>query len=420
MLAILDSAGTVGANLPSTLDRTIHKPLLLNPGPTQPMNIRPFRRLSPTTATRALRRVALRSRWRRYRAPELPGLWPSPGRFYHSAQEEVSLHPDGWTVSTNPPGHRFISWELAVRYEAAYREARLHYSQICDMATGDEVTERLARIADLIAEAERLSRVEQAMHPVLATSAEAVRMLAHHPYGERREPQQSRLRPLASKHLDDILPTLDQVLVMRQQDEPFHPDVFRLLLEIDKAIPGPGTHTAVWDQGNGYLYPFDKDYERVLRPLRYVPAELWDGYASPLRSRYLIMTAGGYLEGCVKTALRDRGTRPGRIKAPLGTLIAKGIINDLVDADRTQGMRDFANIAVNPAKHDFVNDHGPGSLFSYEDALYAYFLARRFGASILVAAGCIPRIEEAVKQALAQGIYHRGAALSTGAEPPGQ
>ena len=244
--------------------------------------------------------AALRDRPRRNRLQPPQGLWVGPARFRLEAKDWISLNPDGWAVHNCHPGHPFISWDLAIRYEAACQEARYRYLKLCDVPTDAEATEHIERIAELLLEAERLSRIELGARPALATDADSIRHLAEHPHAAPQPhqiPRESLLRPLADKHLEDILPRLQQALTMQQQQAAFHPDVFELLVEADRQIPGPGIHTAIWDEGRGYRYPFDEDYEAVLRPLRYVPADLWDGYVSPLRSRYLVTTAGGHLGG---------------------------------------------------------------------------------------------------------------------------
>ena len=109
-----------------------------------------------------------RARRHRYaQEPDLPGLWHTPQRFYRTARECVVQHDDGWAVQTGDPGHRFVSWELAVRYEAAARSARLHYTQICDLAEDEECRERLARIAGHLDEMRQLSEAEQTVRPML-------------------------------------------------------------------------------------------------------------------------------------------------------------------------------------------------------------------------------------------------------------
>ena len=368
--------------------------------------------------------AAFRGRPLRSRPHPPQGLWVGPERFRLEAKDWISLNPDGWAVHTCPPGHPFISWELAVRYEAACQEARYRYLKLCDVPTDAEAADHIERIAELLLAAERLSRIELGVRPALDTDdADTIRFLAEHPHAAPQQhqiPRESLLRPLADKHLTEILPRLQQALTMQQQRAAFHPDVFELLVEADRQIPGPGTHTAIWDEGRGYRYPFDEDYEAVLRPLRYVPADLRDGYVSPLRSRYLVTTAGGHLEGCIRTALRDNGTRRGLLKKPLGTLIAHGHVNNLLDPSQIAGLEAFTRIAVNPAKHEFTNARGPESLFNYEDALYAYFLARHFGAAILQAANSMPRLQAAVDNATKAGPYFWGAPLSIDAEAPAQ
>ncbi|MDE0269032.1 MAG: hypothetical protein OXI96_08370 [Acidimicrobiaceae bacterium] len=363
-----------------------------------------------------LRRIRIRQRLLRDRWVQL-----GPERFHSSAREYINLTPDGWDVRTKHPGHYFAAWEMAVRYEAACREARHRHEQLRGMPASSEVDALIRRISDLLAEAELLSRIEQTMRPVVDTNADTSGVLAGYPHTAPslfQLPRQARLRSLACKHLKDILPKLRQVLDMQHQGEAFHPEVFSLLLQADRQIPGPGTHTAIWDGKRSYRYPFNEDYESVLRPLRYIPAELQNGYDNSLHSRYIIMTTGGYLEGCIKTALRDTGTRRGKLRKPLGTMIARGFLKDLLNPSETACLQQIARIAVNPAKHDFINDHGPESLFSYEDAVYAYFLSRRFGAIILEAAGSMPRIDAAVQSAIRNGSYFWGVSLSPGVEPP--
>ena len=116
------------------------------------------------------------------------------------------------------------------------------------------------------------------MQPVLNADADSIRVLAWHPHAAPRLsqiPRQARLKPLASKHLENVLPKLRQVLEMQQQDKEFYPEVLSLILEADQQIPGPGAHIATWNDKWYHRFPFDKDYEAVLRPLRYIPSELW-------------------------------------------------------------------------------------------------------------------------------------------------
>ena len=71
-------------------------------------------------------------------------------------------------------------------------------------------------------------------------------------------------------------------------------------------------------------------------------------------------------------------------------------------------MIDFTDIGVNPAKHDHANDRGPVPLFVFDDALYAYFLARRFGSTALEAVGKLHLAVNAAEHAAEKQTYFRG------------
>ena len=75
-------------------------------------------------------------------------------------------------------------------------------------------------------------------------------------------------------------------------------------------------------------------------------------------------------------------------------------------------MINFTDIGVNPAKHDYANDRGPVPLFVFDDALYAHFLARRFGATALEAVGKVHLAVDAAEQAAEKQAYFRGDPLT--------
>ena len=64
-----------------------------------------------------------------------------PERFRSTARDRINLTPDGWDAHTNHPGHTFIAWEMAIRYEAASRQASHLYVRLCDMPTIKEADE---------------------------------------------------------------------------------------------------------------------------------------------------------------------------------------------------------------------------------------------------------------------------------------
>lgn len=351
----------------------------------------------------------LRSRAaRRYRRthgiPDLPGIWHTPRRFYGMAQESVTEHEDGWSVTTADPGHKFIAWEMAVRYEAASSEANLHYTQLCNGPTEEEYRERVQRIVSCLAEMSRLSEIEQAVKPMFPGDPEAIRPLVLCPRPRFEDPPpEPRLERLANQHLADIVPTLHKVIALQKQEAPFQPQALSLLLQADETIPGAGMHHSVLIGSRSYAYPFDAEYEAVLRPLRYALSELGQAYLRATSSRYAVQTAGGHLEGCMKIVCgkRYRGK-------PLGALLQCAEAQRRLGADALSPMIDFTNIGVNPAKHDYANDRGPVPLFVFDDALYAHFLARRFGATALEAVGKVHLAVDAAEKAAEKQAYFRG------------
>ena len=329
------------------------------------------------------------------------------------ARENVVEHDNGWAVQTGDPGHRFVSWELAVRYEAAALAARLHYTQICDLAEEDECQERLGRIFRHLEEMRRLSEAEQAVRPMLGDNPRFLKSLAWCPrllYTE--SPPEPRLVGLARDHLVDLLPALDRVIDLQGSGTPFQPEPLRLLLETDMEIPGAGTHHSVFVDDNNYVYPFDADFEAVIRPLRYSLAEIGGAYAHSTSARFAVQTAAAHLESCLK-ALCGHEHKQKSLGALLHTWEAKS----LLDSDIRDAMIGFTKQAANPAKHDYASADGPIPLFSFADTVYSHFLARQFGAAALDACGQLDAVATAVDGAAERNSYFRGAHLPI--PPPG-
>ena len=356
-------------------------------------------------------RHTLRSKLRPNRrgTPELSGLWPSPSSFYEDAQTRIRQNDDGWEVQSRHPGHPFIAWELAVRHEAACLEAVFHYTQICDLPTDNEFTARKGRIKTLLAHAEHLSELEQSIRPMLPADSTSIKSLVFIPHAQPLPPPQSRLLLLADKHLTQIRPLLDEALEARRRGDNYEHHVFPPLFEADRQIPGTGIHSAVWTDQHSYRFPFDKDFEAVLRPLRYIPDYLRIACTNTLFFRCSVEMAGAHLEGCVKSAARAHGVPERRLRIPLGTLLGSRFVKDLLDQDDIADMVTFTHLALNPAKHDFVNDEHQGPVFIYEDAVYAYFLARHFGSIALQASGGLDSLIEAVSDSARHDRYFLGA-----------
>ena len=360
-------------------------------------------------------RLSVRVRRRGRSGGELGGLWPAPASFYVQAKERISLSDEGWSVSARPPGHLFVAWEMAVRYEAACLEAAFHYTQICDGPDDAEFSVRMARIVALEDEARRLSRIEQAVRPMLPDDALSIRAFAMSPRPHPLPPQESRLLALADRHLSDIQSELIAALRTKQQGEEFHPRIFDQLVAADQQIPGPGMHSAVWTSGQGYQYPFDEEYEAILRPLRYIPTHLRAACADSMFIRPAVQFAGAHLEGCVKRLAPAKTTARARLQ-PLGALLQTAPVKDALGADLVADMTSFTRLAVNPAKHEYTGNSGQGPVFCYDDAVYAYFLARHFGHIALQASGDLESLTDAVADSTRHDRYFWGAAHSVGVE----
>ena len=222
--------------------------------------------------------------------------------------------------------------------------------------------------------------------------------------------QTSTLASCTKQHLATLAQPLRQIVDNRAQ-RPFHPDVFSELVDADRTIGGPGLHTAVWTSGRGYRYPFDKQYEQILRPLRYMPALFWDAYDHDSYCRMPISLLGGYLEGCARLQL----SRLDNIRRkPLGQLIQRKPIRQLFDQDQWNCLFDVVRTVVNESKHGYQNPTGPTPVFSFADALYTYFLARHFGTKMTRAAKHFEPLNQSVQDAIDAELFFRGAPMSVG------
>ena len=120
-------------------------------------------------------------------------------------------------------------------------------------------------------------------------------------------------------------------------------------------------------QGVGRYAVGDRE---VFRPLQYCSAHLMMVREDAVwLARAVVRDASAHIEALLQRLAQKRFS--------LGTLLRKKVVVDVLDpATRHQASR-FAEIN-NAAKHDY--DHPKDThMFSYEDALAAYFIARRLG-----------------------------------------
>ena len=210
------------------------------------------------------------------------------------------------------------------------------------------------------------------------------------------------LQDLAERHLTDILPSIEKIVSLHKAGESFDQSPLKLLIDSDKKISGVGVHNSVID-GNTYQYPFSKEFEAVIRPLRYSLRELGITYVDLSSARYSIDMSGAHLEGCAKLLLgwRYRGKS-------LGMLLRKAKKRKLLEAEVAEDMIEFTDLAVNVAKHGYTGGNR-GSTFQFSDALHSHFLARSFGAIILTEAGKLEAVVDAVEDAARRRHYFFGA-----------
>ena len=176
---------------------------------------------------------------------------------------------------------------------------------------------------------------------------------------------------------------------------------------------GPGNaHRRLGRREALLLYPFDHEFEGILRGLRYIPAYLARAWEQPEFARSVGQTAGGCLEGCVKDMVRAGPKRHVYGQKPLGGLARTAHAKRTLGAELADAIADFADAAANPAKHDYQTGRGARPRFSFDDAVSAYFLARVLGAAVLGATGRIGPLETATRRAAERGEFFRGASLS--------
>ena len=128
----------------------------------------------PTLSTpHWLFRLRMRKYNRKHGIPhKLDGRWKPYTRLRSEAAEEIELTSEGWMPRTIIPEQLFIAKELAIRYEAAAAEMKLHYIQLCDIPTPEEADERIRRILSCLDTMEQLSGIERKAREVFGSDIE--------------------------------------------------------------------------------------------------------------------------------------------------------------------------------------------------------------------------------------------------------
>ena len=114
----------------------------------------------------------------------------------------------------------------------------------------------------------------------------------------------STLQELLDAHAEGVLSGLQEAF-----DIPifnFRRDLYPPLCILDSQIPGIGMQYAEWSNTTPH-YPFSREFDGVVRPLRYIPYKLASGISFKMMARNIVADSGGHLEECVKELCRIRG-----------------------------------------------------------------------------------------------------------------
>ena len=212
-----------------------------------------------------------------------------------------------------------------------------------------------------------------------------------------------QLRDLLQVHTNGLVDDIDTLV--QRSNRNFDPDLIPLWVRVDERIPGPGLQYAYWKQGHSPDYPFDYEFEQVLRPLRYVVYVVYglhDAHKPSRRTRELVSVIGGHLEGCVKdlcgvTRINQPMFRTAFL--PLGGLVKRHpVVRQRLGKDVCGAITTFCRLLWNPAKHDYETPHGsPDPMIPFADAVAGYFLARALGAEALRASGRLEPVVQAIR-----------------------
>ena len=212
----------------------------------------------------------------------------------------------------------------------------------------------------------------------------------------------SDLRNLLQTYTDaGLMAKIDQLVIRSSCN--FEQDIYPLWIQVDQRIPGPGLQYAFWQEGQLVGYPFSAEFERIVRPLRYVVYSVHNIGTSYLSTRDIVQDIGAHLEGCVKdlhgvtqyNQTISIRTCPGFL--PLGALVKNPWVRKKLGGPLCRTITQFCRLAWNPSKHDFTNNGSPDPMISFADAVCSYFLARAIGAEVLRLAGRLERVVQEVK-----------------------
>jgi hypothetical protein len=209
-----------------------------------------------------------------------------------------------------------------------------------------------------------------------------------------------------------LLTQLDNALKLRVTN--FRRGLFPSLGKIYSEIPGAGFQYVIWIKHEP-KYPFPGfEFDQISRPMKYIPDYLASGMKFANIARGVAHLSGGHVEDYVKVFYATLMPAEHRYQMmPLGTLARKRRLIDLLGANLTRQLYEFAVVLVNKAKHEF-GVGSPYPVISFPDALGGYFASRILGFQVLQRAGLLETYVEAVEESYSKGIVY---AMPEGSDP---
>jgi hypothetical protein len=203
------------------------------------------------------------------------------------------------------------------------------------------------------------------------------------------------------KLLDECLPTLAmpiRIEILKPFGD-FETEVYPKLSPLDEQIPGVGMHYVIWDKGTPW-FPFDVEFDGIVRPLSYVPYNLAGERHPQTTSRFISMFLGGHVEECLKEFCRTLSLK---YYTPAGKCV--NMHRYSLDHKLAQAIQTFFTLSWNRGKH-LWNTGKPDSVIPIQDTLACYFIARYLGATILQKCNRLSSVMEALNYARQQGRFY--------------
>ncbi len=178
----------------------------------------------------------------------------------------------------------------------------------------------------------------------------------------------------------------------------FRTRLYPLMRDLDSRIPGVGMHYVAW-RGATPHFPFPgKEFDGVVRTLRYIPYYLASQANLQMMARSVAEFSGAHVEQCVKLLSRTR-------KKSLGVLVRQARVKKRLGDRLALAIGEYVP-SWNQAKHEY----GPGtteSVVPIESAIGNYYTARVLGAKALDALGKLDSVVEATHAAANHGTYYK-------------